>query len=205
VAAAFDRERLLLAFDRIGAAAAAQSVMLDMALYGGSALMIAGNFRFATEDADIAELERPWPGWLTQIVAEIASEQGWAADWLNEGVQFHLSPLADQVADHIEFATFPRGGTPGLRVSVPSAQYMRALKLKAMRIDDPLRGAQEADDIRNLLRTVGVATIDDAIAVLGRYFPRSAKDADRQRFLLKHIWPGEVPDRDPPRYPMPSR
>jgi len=205
VAAAFDRERLLLAFDRIGAAAAVQDVMLEMAVYGGSALMIAGNFRFATEDADIAELERPWPEWLTRVVADIAADQGWSADWLNEGVQFHLSPLADQVADHIEFATFPRGGAPGLRVSVPSAPYMLALKLKAMRINDPRRGEQEADDIRNLLRTVGVTTIEDAIAILGRYFPRSAKDADRQRFLLKHIWPGETPDSDPPRYPLPSR
>ncbi len=195
----------MLAFDRIGAAAEAQGVMLEMAVYGGSALMIAGNFRFATEDADIAELERPWPDWLTRVVADIAADQGWSADWLNEGVQFHLSPLADQAADHIEFATFPRGGAPGLRVSVPRAPYMLALKLKAMRINDAAKGAQEADDIRNLIRTVGVATIEDAIAVLGRYFPRSAKDADRQRFLLKHIWPGETPDRDPPRYPLPSR
>ncbi len=176
-----------------------------MALYGGSALMLASNFQFATEDADIAELDPPWPDWLADRVILIATENGWRADWLNEAVQFHLSPVADRTADHTEFATFPRGGLPGLRVFVPSAPYMLALKLKAMRINDPARGPSEAEDIRNRLRVVGVTTIEEAIDVLGRYFPRTAKDADRQRFLLKHIWPGEASERDPPRYPVGSR
>ena len=202
MAAAFDRDALLRAFDRIGEAAAAHDALLEMALYGGSALMLAGNFRFSTEDADIAELARPWPDWLQQTVAEIARANGWSPDWLNEAVQFHLSPLADRAADHEEFASFPRNGRAGLRVFVPTARYMLALKLKAMRIADPARGAQEAADIRNLLRAAGIGTIEQAIEVLARYFPRSGKDADRQRFLLKQIWPGEVPEHDPPRYPL---
>jgi hypothetical protein len=82
---------------------------------------------------------------------------------------------------------------------------MLALKLKAMRINDPARGMQEAEDIRNLLRVCGIASIADAIATLGRYFPRSARDADRQRFFLKHIWPTEASSDDPPRYPVRSR
>lgn len=202
---AFDRDSLLRAFDRIGAAAAAQGTMLEMAVYGRSALMLASNFRFATEDADIAELARPWPDWLTRVVAEIAAENGWVPEWLNEAVQFHLSPLADRTTDHTEFGTFPRGSTPGLRVYVPGAEYMLALKLKAMRVNDPLRGEQEAAGIRNLIRVAGVTDVDGAIDVLGRYFPRSAKDADRQRFLLRHIWPEKASDRDPPRYPVGSR
>ncbi len=205
MAAAFGRDSLLDAFDRIGAAAATEGVMLEMALYGGSALMLSSNFRFATEDADIAELDRPWPEWLTREVAAIAKENGWLPNWLNEAVQFHLSPLADRTCDHTEFGTFPRHAAPGLRVLVPSAAYMLALKLKAIRVNDPARGPTEAEDIRNLLRVVGVSTVEEAIAVLGRYFPRSAKDADRQRFLLKHIWPGKASESDPPRYPVGSR
>jgi hypothetical protein len=203
--AAFDRDALLAAFDRIGRRAAEQGVMLEVALYGGSALMVASNFRFATEDADIAEIARPWPEWLAREVAAIASDNGWSADWLNEAVQFHLSPLADDIADHEEFGSFPRAAPPGLRVTVPSLPYMLALKLKAMRINDAARGAQEARDIRNLLRAADVRSIDEAIGVLGRFFPRSAADADRQRFFLRHIWPEPAQEDDPPSYPLRSR
>jgi hypothetical protein len=48
----FDRDALLNAFDRIGRAAASAGTKLQIAVYGGSALILASNFRFATEDAD---------------------------------------------------------------------------------------------------------------------------------------------------------
>ena len=184
----FDRDALLDAFDRIGRAAAGAGTRLQIAVYGGSALMLASNFRFATEDADVSELERPIPDWLATIVADIARDNRWADDWFNDGVAFHLSPLADRAADHLEFGTFPRdGATPGLVVSVPSAEYLLALKLKAMRITDPVRGEAERLDILNLMRVVGISSADEAIALLGRYFPASAASSEKQRFLLKNM------------------
>jgi len=184
----FDRDALLDAFDRIGRAAAGAGTKLQIAVYGGSALMLASNFRFATEDADVSELERPIPDWLATIVADIALDNRWANDWFNDGVASHLSPLADRAADHLEFGTFPRdGGTPGLVVSVPTAEYLRALKLKAIRITDPVRGDAERLDILNLMRVVGISSADEAIALLGRYFPASAASSEKQRFLLKNM------------------
>jgi hypothetical protein len=103
-------------------------------------------------------------------------------------VAFHLSPLADRAADHLEFGSFPREDSPpGLTVCVPSAPYLLALKLKAIRVNDPIRGEQERLDILNLMAVVGIASIDDAIALLGRYFPKSAASAEKQRFLLKYM------------------
>lgn len=182
----FDRDALVAAFDDIGAAALRHGVRLEFAVYGGAALMLAGNFRFATEDVDIAELAEPWPAWLDAAVAEIAARNGWDADWLNDAVTFHLSPLAERAADHIEFGSFPRGGPPGLDVLVPSAPYLLALKLKAMRIADPLKGPQEAADIRHLMDVVDVDT-EGAMDMLRRFFPRTAEDGAKQRFLLKRI------------------
>jgi hypothetical protein len=90
--AAFGRDALLDAFDQIGRAAVLAGTKLQIAAYGGSALMLASNFRFATYRA----------------------------------------------TDHLEFGTFPRDGTPpGLVVSVPSGEYLLALKLKAARVMDP--------------------------------------------------------------------
>ena len=188
MSAAFDRDALLDAFDRIGRAAALAGTKLQIAVYGGSALMLASNFRFTTEDVDVSKLEHPLPDWLGTVVGEIAQQNGWDEDWFNDGVAFHLSPLADSAGDHLEFGTFPRDSeTAGLVVSVPSAEYLLALKLKAFRVLDPVRGETERLDILNLMRVVGIATVEEAIALLGRYFPLSAASSEKQQFLLKNM------------------
>jgi hypothetical protein len=200
MAAPLDRDAVLDAFDRIGRAAVAAGTKLQIAVYGGSALMLASNFRFATEDVDVSELEHPLPAWLAAVVQEIAEKNHWQDDWFNDGVAFHLSPLADRAADHLEFGTFPRDGTPpGLVVSVPSAEYLLALKLKAIRVTDPLRGETERLDILNLMQVVGISTAEEAIALLGRYFPVSAASPEKQRFLLKNM--NRAGGVDAPKYP----
>lgn len=200
MSAAFGRDALLHAFDRIGRAAAQAGTKLQIAVYGGSALMLASNFRFATEDVDVSALEHPLPDWLAAVLHEIASDNRWREDWLNDGVAFHLSSLADQAADHLEFGTFPRDGTPaGLAVSVPSADYLLALKLKAFRVMDPLRGETERLDILNLMRVVGISSVEDAISLLGRYFPMSAASSEKQQFLLKNMTREGAADA--PKYP----
>ena len=185
---ALDRHSLLEAFDRIGRAAVAAGTKLHIAVYGGSALMLASNFRFATEDVDVSELPNPLPDWLASTVREIAGENRWQDHWFNDAVVFHLSSRADRAADHLEFGTFPRDGTPpGLVISVPTAEYLLALKLKAFRILDPSRGETERLDILNLMRVVGISKVEDAIGLLGRYFPATAASSEKQRFLLKNM------------------
>src|SRR5450631_3185232 len=96
MSAAFDRDALLDAFDQIGRAAVLAGTKLQIAVYGGSALMLVSNFRFATEDVDVSALEHPLPGWLAAVVHEIAEKNQWQDDWFNDGVAVHLSPLADR-------------------------------------------------------------------------------------------------------------
>src|ERR1700732_531371 len=197
---AFGRDALLDAFDQIGRAAARAGTKLQIAVYGGSGVMLARHFRFATEGVDVSELERPLPDWLAAIVHQIAEKNRWSEDWFNDGVAFHLSSLADRAADHVEFGTFPRdGSSPGLVVSVPSAEYLLALKLKAARILDPLRGETERLDILNLMQVLGISSTKEAVTLLGRYFPVSAASPEKLQFLLKHMNREGVADA--PKYP----
>lgn len=204
MAKAFDRLSLIAAFDRIGVEAASHGMVLHIAVYGGSALMLASNFRFTSEDVDIAEIVEPKPAWLGAIVETIASDNGWSLDWLNEAVAVHLSPLASRAQDHVEFGTFPReSALPGLVVYVPTAEYLLALKLKAARLLDPVKGRQEAADIRNLMKVTKVTSNEAAIAILAKYFPRSAADPAKLAFLLKHaLADGGLVDA--PEYPRRS-
>ena len=63
----------------------------------------------------------------------------------------------------------------------------------------PVRDETERLDILNLMKIVGISTVEDAIAVLGRYFPVSAASSEKQRFLLRNMnLEGGI---DAPEYP----
>jgi hypothetical protein len=204
MSAAFDRDALLDAFDRIGYAAIDAGTKLQIAVYGGSALMLASNFRFATEDVDIADIGGEWPQWLTNAVIAVARERGWSEDWLNDAVTFHLSPLAELKRDHLPFGNFPRRTEAvGLSVFIPTARYLLALKLKSLRISDFEKGAADMADTAHLLQVTGITEVEQAIAVLAEFFPRSAADADKQRFVLKRLL-SQGPAAHAPKYPRGS-
>src|SRR5260221_7583645 len=101
MSAAFGRDMLLDAFDRIGRAAVKAGTKLQIAVYGGSALMLASNFRFATEDFDVSQLSRPLPDWLARTVQDLAAKNRLHHDWFNDPVVFHLSSLSDHATDHL--------------------------------------------------------------------------------------------------------
>ncbi|WP_315921838.1 hypothetical protein [Mesorhizobium sp. SP-1A] len=199
-----DRKALLDAFDRLGKAAAENGTIIEILVYGGSALMFASNFRYSTGDVDIASLGDSKPEWFDAAVAEIAKDMGFQEEenWLNDAVDFHLSRLATKDDDHWLYSTFPRiGESEGIRVFVPTAEYMLALKLKAMRVLDPSKGEQEKRDIQNLLEVNSVRDIESAMEILGKYFPVSAKHDDK-RFLMKQLFNFERSEDDAPFYPV---
>ena len=49
------------------------------------------------------------------------------------------------------------------------------------------------------MKVVGISSADDAIALLGRYFPVSAASSDKQRFLLRNM--SSEGGIDAPKYP----
>jgi len=184
----FDSETLLNAFDDIGRAALEESSHIELAIYGGAVLMIVGNFRYVSEDVDMAEIADGRPQWFFKATQAIADKNGWPSDWINDAVRFHLSPLADRTTDHVEFGSFPRGVGPyGLDVVVPTAEYMLALKLRSIRLPEPDIVTQDASDIINLATVVKADSIEKCIAILGKYFPKTAQGAEKQAFLLKRL------------------
>jgi hypothetical protein len=201
MAVSFDRDQLLAAFDEIGEAAIAAQARLDIAVFGGSALLLASNFRFSTEDVDVAEIGEPWPDWLAESVARIARNNAWSESWFNDAVSTFLSPVAKPSRDLLLWGTFPRGADKtGLTVFIPTARYLLALKLKALRIANFDKGTKDLTDVTGLLRVLDIKSADEAISIMVEYFPKSMADADRARFVINHILSsGQYPDA--PRHP----
>lgn len=201
MAVGFDITKMTEALDRLALEVVRRGVKLDIAVYGGSALMLASNFRYASEDVDARLVTGDFPEWLKEAVARIGAELGMEEDWLNDHVLFHLSRIATDAEDHVFFGTFPRGSQViGLRILVPTAEYMLALKLKAMRVADPTKGRQETADIVNLMKVVGCSSPEHAIEILGKFFPMSAQSPEKQLFLLRHL--SDEDQADAPAYPV---
>ena len=63
---------------------------------------------------------------------------------------------------------------------------------------------QDMSDVAHLLKVLGLTGIEQAIEVLAEFFPNSASDADKQRFVLKRLFSGGT-SIDAPHYPSTGR
>lgn len=173
------------AFMELGLLAQRDGKVIDLAVYGGSALMLASNFRIATQDVDaVVEGDQSI---VTRWAVEIARKRQWPGDWLNDGVRTYLSPQVDSLQEHHAlFRAYPSEQEPGLRVFVPSPEYMLAMKLMAMRLD-PTGEKSDVADILNLLDVVGLHTPEEVLSFAASFYPE-ATISGRLRLGIRELW-----------------
>jgi len=117
----FDRQTLESALEELGRRAHGEGKTIEIAVYGGSALMLTYDWRLATKDVDaVFEADRQTVRRLAQGIAE---ENGWDPDWLNDGVKGFLSAADDSPGSKRLFRTFPSEQEPGLRVMIANPAY----------------------------------------------------------------------------------
>lgn len=103
-------------------------------------MAIAFDVRRATRDVDA--VVHGAPDFLREAVLEVAAEEGWPEDWLNDGVKGFLSSAEEmRLMD-----SFSAADGSGLRIHVPSPQYMFAMKSMAMR-PEGIDGSHDISDI----------------------------------------------------------
>ena len=164
------------ALRRLGELARAEDVILEISLYGGAVFTLVYGSRDATKDVDA--LVRP-SGIARKLAAQVARELELPGDWLNDRVRLFLAQKeAKRRLRGDEFG-------PGLQISVPTAAYLLALKLRACR--PPLPGyAGDYDDLRFLLRKMELRSLPEVEAVLDRFFPQDGL-SDVQRDAIKQL------------------
>ena len=128
----------------------------ELYLVGGAVMCLAYATRPSTQDVD--GLFRP-ARQVREAAARVAVQGGLQADWLNDGVKGFLS-------EYGEYATFLE--VDHLRVMVAQPAYLLAMKCLSLRI-----GAEfhDEDDIRYLLRHLDIASYEQAVAVITRFYP----------------------------------
>src|SRR5215470_2887501 len=164
-------EELNDALTELGRRASAQGKVVEIAIYGGSALMLASNFRITTQGVDaVANVDQDL---VNRLAREIGAERGWSPDWLNDGVRTYLSPDVEGLAQHHElFRTYPGEEAPGLRVFVPTPEYLLAMKLMAMRLD-PAGGKTDLTDILNLIDVIKITDKSELTQFAAKFYPEA--------------------------------
>jgi hypothetical protein len=166
-----NRTRITQALRRLGELAHEQGTTLEVSLYGGAVFTLVYGSRDSTKDVDAVVLQSKI---AEMLAARVAKELSLPDDWLNGHVKFFLA--AKEAKRELPQSEFGEG----LRVSVPTAAYLLAMKLRACR--PPLPGyTGDYGDIRFLVEKMQIGSVEAAEAIHEKFFPHDAlSDAARE-------------------------
>ena len=128
----------------------------ELFLVGGAVMCLAYAARPSTQDVDA--VFRPARE-IREAAARVAVQAGIQPDWLNDGVKGFLSERG-------EFSPFLE--LDHLRVMVAQPAYLLAMKCLSFRIGTEFH---DEDDVRYLLRHLGIESYEQAMAVITRFYP----------------------------------
>lgn len=152
---AFSREKIQHLFEALNDELRRTKVQGSLHLVGGAVMCLAFNARDSTRDVDAA-FEPSTK--VREAALRVSDREGVSEHWLNDAVKTYLS-------DQGTFNLFLE--LSNLRVFCADARYMLAMKCQAMRVGE---GYRDEDDIRYLLRNLGIESYDQAEKILAAYY-----------------------------------
>lgn len=153
------RTQVVRALTRLGELCLATKTKAEIAIYGGTVMMIAFDCREMTKDVDA--IFQPQEA-LEPLIARVARELKLPGDWLNAGVKPFVGSREAQVR-------FSELQIPGLEITRPSAEYLLAMKCMAARLPTPFRTG-DMTDIKFLIRRLGIASFKEIDALVCDYY-----------------------------------
>jgi hypothetical protein len=171
---------------------------VEIAVYGGSAILLTLNREVSTRDVDaVFEMDKAF---VRKLAADMAVEFGWEQTWLNDGVKGWLSALDADPRSKTLFKTYPSEQEPGLRVFVAKPEYLFAMKCRAMRVGG-VDSSSDLDDIKLLAQRIGITNSEQALALVEKYYPHDIIEP-KTRFGLEEIFSSLEPRPAPGTQPL---
>ena len=130
-------------------------VLGEVYLAGGAVMCLAFHTRDSTRDVD-ADFEPS--AQVREAALRVSEREGVPDHWLNDAVKIYLSDRGS-FDPYLELSH--------LRVFTADARYMLAMKCLAMRIGE---GYRDEEDIRYLLRNLGLESYERALEILAAYY-----------------------------------
>ena len=147
---------------------ALQNVKGEICLYGGAVMCLVFKARPATKDVDaIFEPVK----FIRNAINKIAERHDLRQDWLNLAVKMF-------VVEHEKRLLF---NFPNLKVFIPTADYLLAMKILAARAD-----TEDVFDIEFLLKELNLNKITQITEIVRKYYPKKEIKPETI-FLLEEV------------------
>ena len=137
--ATFSREEIQDGLKRLGELAHAQGLHIRLTLVGGAVMVLGYQARQSTRDVDAVILAPKEARLVRALAKQVAEENDWPEDWLNDGAKGYLVGISD---GPILFSA------PGIEARAPSLEQLLAMKLSAWRDD------LDISDARRLMQEI---------------------------------------------------
>ena len=137
----------------------------EICLYGGAVMCLVYDARPNTKDVDA--VFKPTRE-LREAIKRVAAAHGLPSDWLNDAVKGYVVPHPQRIL--FDF--------PHLKVYVPEADYLLAMKALAARVD-----TADVADVRLLISRLGLRQAEEVFAILEKYYPRQQIKPATQFFI----------------------
>ena len=152
----------------VGDELALQNVKGEICLYGGAVMCLVFKARPATKDVDaIFEPVK----FIRNAITKIAERHGLRQDWLNFAVKMF-------VVEHEKKILFD---FPNLKVYIPTADYLLAMKVLAARAD-----TEDVSDIKFLSNELKLSDCMQIAEIVRKYYPNKIIKPETE-FLLEEI------------------
>ena len=140
----------------------------EIAIYGGSAILLQFDWRKASRDVDARVISGRSHGLIMEAAANAATQLGLPRSWLSENVAMYAR-RGEAEADRISLGLYPSPERFGLRVTAANPSYILAMKLKAL--ERATSDDRDYEDALKLSIECGVSSVDELRAVFRQFFP----------------------------------
>ena len=163
------KDQILKCLSELGEELAALGMQGEILLAGGASMCLVHEARDMTKDVDALYEPKTI---INSIAINIAERNGLPRDWLNDGVKGFIGANASTE----EFMCLC-----GLRVQTVSAEYLLAMKLMSARY-----GEKDYDDIRFLIKKLGINSKEQAYDIVQAYFAQN-QIMPKTKYIIEEI------------------
>jgi hypothetical protein len=171
------RELILEGLRQLNEELVKQEVTGELCLFGGAVMVLAFEARISTKDVDA--IFQP-AALIRELAAKVGETLSLPSRWLNDGVKGFVS------AKHLVTA----GKLPqfaNLRLTMPTPEYLLAMKCMASRIGGSQGDADDVQDIVHLIRHLGLKTSKDVLDIVADFYPPNRIPVKAQ-FLVESLF-----------------
>ena len=155
------RERIVAALQKVSDELGQHGVKGELCLFGGAVMVLAFAARVSTKDVDaIFQPTRE----IRDAARKVGAEFGFSDTWLNDAAKGFVSIRHEVVDGNLpQFAN--------LRLTMPTAEYLLAMKCLASRIGAVETDADDVNDIIFLIRHLKLKNAAEVMELASFYYP----------------------------------